>query len=400
MTATAVDCDGRVGVRIARFEVAALCLGNALGSLGAGTIPLWVAALLKAELLTSSTVGWLASGEVFLIAMGVLSVSAWGRYASPRRVAAIAAAVVVIANVLALYPTAQTLVMGRLLSGVAMGALLASVTGLAARRPDAQRILALMQSAMVGLVSVVYFVSPALIERFGTGGLFTGLAAIAAVMVIAALLGLPATATVPISMTRAAAARKLAPLIGCLALTAVLIGQSTIGTYIITIGNGLGFDTRRMGFLLGIAFPLALLGPLAAHRLGERVGLLRLLVFGQVLLAIDFFFLVKAATSLLLCLLMAGLGLCVQFCVPYAVTLLGRLDVSGRFASAAPAFMMIGAAAGPALGSKIISMSGFQALALVAASCIAVAIALFVAASCLGSTSRQQDLPNLDLTGM
>lgn len=370
--------------RIARLEVPALCIGNAVGSCGAAVIPLWVAAVLKTGALSTTEVGWLASGELSALAISVLAVSAWGKHGSPRRVAAFAASAVVAANVVAMLSAVQTLVIGRLLSGLAWGALLASVTGGAARRLDAQRVLALMQAAMLVLTSVVYLVSPMLLGRFGPAGLFAILAGLGVVMLSAALVGLSDAATTASVVVRAASVHILPPIIGCVALATAYIGQNTIATYIIVIGNAHGIDARTMSIVLAIAAPLAMLGPFAAHRLGERLGLLRPLILGQLLLAIDILCLVRAASPILLCLSTAAFSLLAVFSVPYAITLLSRLDASGRFASAAPAFMLVGAAIGPALGSKIIDTTGFQTLALVAASCITVGIALFMVAASLG----------------
>lgn len=368
----------------ARLEVLALCIGNALGFAGSGSIPLWVAEMIKAGTLPTSQIGWLASGELFLLALSVLAVSAWGKQASPRKVAATAAVVVVLANVVAMVPAVPAVVIGRLLSGIAMGAILAAVTRVAARRPDAQRVLALMQAAMVVVVSILFFVSPTLIERFGVAGLFAIIAVTAVVGAIASLAGLPSTIAVHTAVVQAVRTSKLAPILGCLALAGVFVGQNMLWTYIVTIGNGLGFDGRTLGSVLAIVPPLAMLGPLAAHALGERLGLLWPLLLGLVLLGIDFFFVVGAGSLIQFCIFAAVLNVAILFFVPYGITLLSRLDASGRFAGAAPAFMMIGGAISPALGSRVLEMSQVQTLAPVAAACVALSIVLFLAAALLG----------------
>jgi predicted MFS family arabinose efflux permease len=328
-------------------------------------------------------VGWLASGELFSITISVLVMAVWGNRVSPRRLAAVAALAAIVANLVAMYPSVKTLVLGRLLSGLALGAVVASIVGVAARRPDAQRAFSVMQTATVLLMSVIYFMAPSLIDRFGLSGLFAVLAGVSAAALVTALVGLPAVVVVPTVAARALTGRKFAPLMGCLALAIVFAGQVTVTTYIITIGNELGFDTHTMGTLLAIAIPLAMIGPLAAHGLGERLGLLRPLLLGLALLAIDILFLVNAASPILFGVLMATDFLLPLFCVTYALALLSRFDASGRFATAAPAFMMIGGAVGPALGSRLIGTTGFETLALVAASCMVAGIALFAIAACL-----------------
>jgi len=222
-------------------------------------------------------------------------------------------------------------------------------------------------------------VSPILIGRFGLAGHFAILVGLGVVMAIVASIGMPAAPAARSETTCAVAERRLAPTLGCLALAVTCIGQNSVGTYVIAIGNGLGISTRTVGTLIAIAIPLTLLGPLAAHRLGERLGLFRPLLAGLALFGLNLFFLVNADSPILFCFGLAIFGLSFEFCVPYAIAWLGRLDSSGRYASAAPAFMMTGFAVGPALGGKVIESLGFHALAIVSASCLAIGIALFAA---------------------
>lgn len=363
----------------ARLETAALCVGNAVGFSGSSAIPLWVAAMIKIGRLSTVQVGWLASGELFCLAASVLAISVWAKAAQPRRVAVAAAAAIVTFNAIAMLPALGALVAGRLLSGLAMGALLSSVTRLAARRPDAQRVLALMQAAMVLQVSVLFFVSPTLIGRFGPAGLFAILAAAGAVA-LATLSVLPDD-NAGAGAARTARGRWLAPLVACLALALVFTGQNCVWTYIVLIGNALGIDSHMLGSVLAIVPPLAMLGPLAAHALGERAGLLGPLLLGSALLAFDAFLLVAARSPVQFCIYAALLNVLILFCVPYAITFVSRLDASGRFASAAPAFMMIGGAISPTLGGTVLEMRGFATLPYVTASCIALSIVLFSSAA-------------------
>jgi len=383
-------------LRISWMEVPALCLGNAVGFMGVGSIPLWVAALLKADRLSAIQVGWLASSESFFLAGGVLATSAWGRHASPRHIAVTAAAVIAIANGIAMFPWIEALIVGRLLSGFAMGALLSPMTRIAVRRPDAQRVLSLMQGAMVLLISGVYVISPTLIGRFGPAGLFAFVALVAVVVAFTSLFGLPHITEIPAEAKQIARSPILAPLLGCLGLAVVFTGQTIIWTYIMVIGDALGFDGRTLGVLLAVAPWLAMLGPIAAHALGERAGLLWPLLFGLVLLAIDCLLVVDMHSPVLFCLSAATLHLSQLFCVPYAIAFLGRLDLSGRFAAAAPAFMMTGGALAPMLGSNVVGMGRFHLLSVIAALCVSAGFALFLIAAWLrgmkGSLRQVQDI--------
>src|SRR5262245_43361300 len=130
-----------------RLETAVLCINNAVGYAGPSALPLWLAALIHAGRLSTQQTGRLASGEMLCLALSVLATSAWAKASSPRRIAVAAAALIVVANALAMVPMLPALVFGRLLSGAAMGTLLSIVTRVAAQRSDAQRVLSLMQAA-------------------------------------------------------------------------------------------------------------------------------------------------------------------------------------------------------------------------------------------------------------
>jgi MFS family permease len=377
-------------MRIWRPESTALCLVYALASCGAGTQPVWVAAFLQHGMLTTSEVGWLASGEIFSIAIGTLTMSVWGERVSPRLVSVSATASIAIVNAVSMFPSVQAVVFGRLLSGAAMGVLLATATGLAVRRHNAQRMLVLMTAMGVLFMSGIFFVSPILIDWYGPAGFFALVAGVAAVSAAAALFGFP-------DLTVGDAAKfsliphvpKVAPLLGCVALVCVAVGMTAVSTYIITIAGTVGFDARAAGVAVAAVVPLTLVSLIAAHALGERAGLRRPLCYGLTVLAIDLFLLGSVSTPILFCVYAAVFYMAAGFSGPYAIALVGRIDGSSHFISAAPAFLMIGTAMGPKLGSALIDSSHFIWLSAVAASCVGVSILLFTAAAWLGGMSTK-----------
>jgi predicted MFS family arabinose efflux permease len=249
----------------------------------------------------------------------------------------------------------------------------------------------MMQGAAVLLITVVFFVSPWFIDRLGPPGFFVILAGLSAVMVVTILACAPAVSFSRTVKARVTRVIKLVPLMGCVAVVALFTGQGTIGTYIITIGNAAGFDSHTLSTVLAVSLPVGLLGPIAARALGARVGLVRTLLLALLLLAISDLLVVKTRSLIAFSLLYAGLGLLVEFCVPYAIALLSRLDQLGRAASAAPACMIGGLAIGPALGARVVAgATDFQTLAFVSASCVAAAVALFAISAGL-SGSPQED---------
>lgn len=371
----------REGGRIARFEVPALCIGNALGSCTPGVQSVWVAWFIKEGSLTRSEIGWIGSSEQLLIAISALAVSAWGQRVNRRYLAVAAATLIAVANAVAMMPTVPHMILGRLLSGMATGVLLACMIGIASRREGAQRVLAVMQASVVLLMSTIFLISPILVERFGPGGLFAFVASVAVAAAVALLVGLPDLR--PAANQAAGLVtgiRWIAPILGCLGLMSLALGVNTVSVYLIAIGNRLGFGIETMGHVLALVGPVALLGPAFAHLMGERFGLLRPLVLGLAFIAANFFFLVHSGSAAILCFHAALQSMTLLFSMTYAIALVSRVDASGHFASAVPAFIMTGSAAGPRLGSELIGFAQFWPLALVAASSVTLGLILFVAA--------------------
>jgi predicted MFS family arabinose efflux permease len=344
---------------------------------------LWIANLMHGDLLPPNRVGWLASGELLLIAVGSLSVSALGRYARPRNIGSIAAIIIVAANAIAAVPNVHTLVAGRLASGLAMGALLGVVNGVAARRRDAHRVLALMQVSMITLLSVIFLSGPSLTAQFGLGGLFGVFVILASLVAVFSWFALPNSAASPRTAARLSPSTWWVPLIGCLGLSAALISQNTVWTSIIAIGGDRGFDAHAMGLLLAICCPLCLLGPVGARVLGERFGLMRPLLSGMAIILVDLLLIPRTHSIFTFGVCTTVLNSLILFCVPYAIALLSRLDPTGRYASAAPAFMMTGAAIGPALGSHMALAGRYDLLTSIAAGTALISIVLFASAEAL-----------------
>ena len=369
--------------RMSGFELAALCLGEALGALVEAAQPMWVAAMLKDGAFSVTQVGWLASGELFSIAMGALAASIVGSQGAPLHTVVRAASLVAIANAVAMFPSAWAVIIGRLLSGVGTGVVLARVIGVAARRTNAPRVLAIMQLPVTLFGSLVYFASPLLATRYGPAGIFAILVVVATVEVILAVIAAPGFS----ASAQASSRPRLylpAAMFGCLAIINVNAAFTVIWTYIVLIGTGLGFSTGTIGNVLGLAALVGIVAPLTASILGERVGLIwpitcSLLVMGSVV-----FFLVHAPSPLLLGAYAAVFIVAASFYVPYAITLLARVDRAGRLPSAAPVLFMIGGAVGPSLGSQLIDRSS---LAIVASSLVALGIVFFGAAFTLPSRS-------------
>jgi MFS transporter, DHA1 family, inner membrane transport protein len=176
------------------------------------------------------------------------------------------------------------------------------------------------------------------------------------------------------------ASMPVAPFFACLAGALVNMAGMTVSAYTLVIAPALGFSAATATTSLAISEPFALLGPLASHRLGERVGILPPILVGLAVLAVNVFLLVNAPNVQLYTLSLIVSGITFAFYIPYAMAFVGRLEPSGRLVGALPGLITIGASIGPALGGTVIQRHSFQTLAPAAAALYGLAVILFVVA--------------------
>ena len=348
---------------------------------------MWVAAIIKDGVFTRTQVGWLASGELLSVAIGTVTISIAGSRASPRRTLASAALLVAVANAIAMLPSAYALTTGRLLSGLGTGVVLACVIGVAAGRNNAPRVLAIMQVPAMLSGSIIYFTSAFLVAQLGPSGIFAILLALASLEAVLARFGAPGSSAVSAQVTSGLFVSWPAALLACLAIANVNAAFTAIWTYIVVIGASLGFSAATIGNVLAVAAPVGMAAPVAASILGERAGLLWPITCSLLVMASVVFLLVRAPSQVLLGVYAAVFIMGASFYVPYAITLLARVDRSGRLPRAAPMVFMIGGAVGPALGSRFIGRFSFEVLPVVATSIIAVGLVFFVCAAALAPRS-------------
>jgi predicted MFS family arabinose efflux permease len=290
---------------------------------------------------------------------------------------------------LAIIPTVPTVVVGRLVGGAAIGAITAVQWRVAGDRSDAQRIFSLMVGTLI-VSGAVYMglLVPYLVPRFGASGLFAVLSVTSLVVGALAWVSLPVTAARASAPQSRSGWRVKPALLGCLGLAAVSTGVMCIGNYSILIGTSLGFKFSALTKALGVTGLLAALGPAAAHWLGKRAGLLPPLLGALVFVAIAPLVMVRAPWLLLFVGAMGVSGAALCFYLPYATTLISRIDLSRRFISAASFFDMIGNATGPAVGGALMAHYSARAVSVAATGLVGFGMILFSLAGYFGNPER------------
>ncbi|WP_339705020.1 MFS transporter [uncultured Sphingosinicella sp.] len=337
--------------------VFSLVAGNIAGFSGTTAIPLWLAASeARGEL-----AGVVASGEIAAIGLGTLGAAAVAGRVGARPLALGAAAVAVAANLLAMLAPDAAFVAGRLLSGLALGTVLATATALAAQRTDGQKTLATMQIGLACFAALFYLALPPLVEVAGAVAVFGGLAATALCALLAMAAGLRGNVEQNGAGFRPIP-RAVLVLVG---LAVMFVGQSMAWNSIFPLGAAKGFDMQLVGKIMAACAFVMMVGPLLSRLLGERAGLrVPVLGFG-LLLAVDVLLIAHTQGLWLFAVAAAALVLLPGFGLPYVIARAGNLG-DARHAGAAPAFLMLGSALGPALAVPLVAGSDWNAFGLVA----------------------------------
>jgi predicted MFS family arabinose efflux permease len=171
-----------------------------------------------------------------------------------------------------------------------------------------------------------------------------------------------------------------------IAVALIFMGQGAIWTYITLAAKKSGLGLEGLGTVLAVGALFNLLSPLAAERVGLRLGRATPLIFGHSGLALSVLFVACGINAPLFAIGAVGLSFFLLFLVPFVLGTLADLDKSGRSASAGPAFFTIGGAIGPALGGLIITTAGFGTLGIVSALTVALALMLALMGASKAST--------------
>jgi len=205
----------------------------------------------------------------------------------------------------------------------------------------------------------------------------------------ATLAWLPDTARVPVSgvtgkgaYSRHSVTMKLggAALLFCI--------QTSLWAYLQPAAASVGMSMTQLSHLLALGAAINLLAPIAAERLGERLGRSLPFLAGFLALGASAFLVAGQVGITAYSVGVVGLSFSTLFLGPFVMASLLRLDSSGGIAAGAPAFFMIRLAIGPALGAAILNSIGLGGLAAFGVLAALVASLLFVC-----DTSSRDELP-------
>ena len=343
-----------VGPSITGLQAAAT-IGVGINSLMfAGVLPILLGALADEHRLSASGIGLAAMTELF--AMGVAT-SAAGLIRRPERLRLIGVVVSLLLaalNLAAMWTGGGLLIVMRGATGACEGVLLWITVSMIARTVTPERWAGVFFTSQT-LAQLVLAVALAMVivPRYGANGAFGGLAVLAVVGVVPALLSPRRFAPLPVGEGQS----EFPPPRGWIALAATMIFVSAggaVGVYVQPLAHqaGLGSGVARTAIWVALAAQVA--GGALATSLAGRVRYFTVFIVTSVVNLVTWAAFAQPLSAWLFVLANAASGLVALFLGPFLVPLTIDADPSRRAAMQSGAAQLLGGALGPLLASQVV----------------------------------------------
>ncbi|WP_210206021.1 MFS transporter [Ciceribacter lividus] len=252
-------------------------------------------------------------------------------------------------------------------AGLGVGAALSVTHGAMGRSANPHRLFGIANVAMGVLAVIMFAVLPGIIAAYGGQTIFRAFAITMTFGAIMALLFFPDVprAEVLVSGKRVVIVKKPLPKAAWLTIGTIVciaLNQAMVFAFVERIGDMRNFGENAVQSVLIVTGFVNLLPGILAALLQKKFAPVNVGIVGPILQAV-FALSVTGATTFAFFAVPATLYVAlVIFSHTFMFGLLSSVDETGRAVAATPAMMMIGSAAGPALGGFIVAAVGYPGL--------------------------------------
>jgi predicted MFS family arabinose efflux permease len=330
-------------------QSAAVIVAAVLGEYSLLIMPFIVTAMMQSYGLNELRAGNLVSVQLVIMGVAGIMVSYLLCRVPARRIVVGAAVLIAGANVLCAVGTdPQILLAGRCLTGLGEGSMMAAAGAIAAGVPNAHRLFSLLGLAIAGIAAVALTLTPFLFAILGPRGVFWLLACspLAALVMVRWLPDIT-EAVEDAPKLVALKIRGATPVLASFGL--LWIGASALWVFAELIGTAHGLSLGQVGTYLAIAQVAGIVGPIAAARFGEQLGLRASILGGSAVMAGAGLVMVYGAGAVGFASGAAFLSIAVMFLTPCFRSLMARLDATGSVVAMSVAFYTFGFGLAPAL---------------------------------------------------
>jgi len=342
-----------------------LCAANSIGYLPLLTMP-WLVGVLSQDMgYSAAGSGAIVTAELSLLAAAAILLGAQIHRVN-RRVIALLGAGTVIVSALALVAGTKSIALIGLLgaAGVGCGACSAAGASLVSRSADPVRLTANLWTWTVAWQTVVWFVTPIVVARWGARGLGAVIAC-GGLAFVPWLRRMPVRAETSATGSRASANARMdlaivIPMLVCVA--SFWLRDSVTWSLAERRGSLIGVSEYQLSHTLTAASILGIVGPLAANFLGGRFGRNATLLPALVVIALVMQAIASAHTG---ATYRAGFLLWTStslFAWTYLTELAAAMDAEGRVVAICSGLVFAAGACGPLIGGLVIGHGGTLAL--------------------------------------
>lgn len=341
---------------------------------------------------SNASAGLVASAEMGAIATGVLTFARFATRWPTQRIYVIAITLIGVGNAASIFaPDLMTLLVLRIPTGLALGAVSATSMATASRSATPEATFGVINAAVGAMGMGIAYVLPraigwgepmtALVDGRFTFDQLDGLYVVYLVCGVAAYLFVRGVPSVHRGDGNGPVAARAAPgMMGWVALVAVgfmFFGHGSLGIFLVRAARELGMTPETIGwvFMAGAVFGIAV--PLAAGYIGTRMKAFLPLVVIVCLLLVACFIVATTRSVVAFSLAVPLFGSLPMAFLPILLGVLSRYDPSGTLAGAHAAFVLLGGALAPFAGGYVrdhaenYAMNGWFA-------CVCIAVAFVI----------------------
>jgi len=358
---------------------------NSIATLWYFLLPLYTGALLNQLHFSLNQISWLATVELLGYALASVSAFYWVRRCSWLRSIITATLVMFVVNVFCLlWHLFDVLIILRFISGMAGGVLLAITYSLLADTNNPERNFSFVIAAQIFLAVIILLLLPILINESGVNGFFLTIG-ILTISILPLVTYFPNNRVNYKNKTVYFSSFSFPAISILVAIAIYMIGQTAVWTYAERLGASANLEQEFIHFTLAITLAISIIGGLFAAWLANRRGYVLPFMSVIVLQGFVLWLLIDPDTQLEFFIAIGIFQLIWTFITPYFISVLVKVDNSGRYVALIVFASAMGAVFGPVLAGQFISEQNYTPALVICAVCTVFSI--IIIAPILGKNS-------------
>lgn len=332
------------------------------------SLPFLITAIITDLKLDEAQAGFLISAEFLAMMVSSLLLAPVMAKVPKRNLTLIAAAIVVVGNVVSANVTdIYLLTLVRCVTGFACGITLACGNACVSLSNDPDKTAAYMNVLFVALMIIVMLTFSKIMGAYGLSGVYYALA-VTTVIMMALMMGMPnrIEALHASSETEEEKVKMITPVaISMMAAMFLFSMRDTMGwAFSWQVGLNVGYNDDQLGQLFSLQAFIGLAGPFVAAIIGAKYGLKGPLIISIVTTgAVSLGYVLGEYSKAMYTVAVLLIVLTYFYALAYFTALAAQLDKEGKIVAASSSFLTLGIAVGPAFSGWLLSTGGFAAVA-------------------------------------